>query len=120
MRQTATPAEAVKPCCHAVRVHGSAVILREHKTLSAVILAETQYLAALPCPVLPQKLHRLDRQRNITLRPLGFGRVLIDAAIGRILDIVADIYTRVVKIDVAPFKAEYLSSTCAGDKQSYA
>lgn len=62
-------------------------------------------------------MHRLDRQRNITLRPLGFGCVLIDAAIGRILDIVADIYTRVVKIDVAPFKAEYLSATCAGDKQ---
>ena len=92
VRQAVTLAEFCEPVCNAVRVHGSAVILLKYKTLSAVILAETQYLAALPCPVLPQKLHRLDRQRNITLRPLGFGRVLIDAAIGRILDIVADAY----------------------------
>ena len=84
MRQTATPAEAVKPCCHAVRVHGSAVILREYKTLSAVILAETQYLSALPCSVLLKHLHSLLRQRYIALAACGFRGALINSAIRRV------------------------------------
>ena len=117
VRQTVTLAELRKPVGDAVRVHGRTVILRKHKALPVVILAQTQYLAALPRPVLFQELHRFDRQRDITLRPLGFRRVLVNSAIGRILDIVADVYARVVKICAALFKTGYFAATRTGDKQ---
>ena len=49
MRQAVALAEFAHPVCHAVRVHGAAVLLRENKALILVEFAQTQPLGVLPC-----------------------------------------------------------------------
>lgn len=84
MGQIVALAEAVKPCCHTVGVHGLTVILREYKTIALIVCAQLENLFSLPRLILPEKLHRLSGQSDKALAALGLGAAFVYAFIRRV------------------------------------
>ena len=117
MRQAVALAEFAHPVCHAVRVHGAAVLLREDKALILVEFTQPQPLGVLPCAIGAEKLHRLCRERNIAVRRGRLRGILVDSAIRGIQNVIADMDAVSFKVDGAPFQAQQLPAPCAGQQK---
>lgn len=117
MRQAVALAEFAHPVCHAVRVHGAAVLLREDKALILVEFTQPQPLGVLPCAIGAEKLHCLCRERNIAVRRGRLRGILVDSAIRGVQDIVANMDTVLLEVNGAPFQAQQLPAPCAGQQE---
>ena len=117
MRQAVALAEFAHPVCHAVRVHGAAVLLRENKALILVEFAQTQPLGVLPCAISAEKLYCLCWERNIAVRRGRLRGVLVNSAIRGIENVVADMDAVLLEVNSAPFQAQQLPAPCAGQQK---
>ena len=97
-----TLAEFLYPVCHAVRVHGPSVILREHESLIDIVVVEPYPLFVLPSLILAEKLHRLRGKHYIAVGCRRFRGILIDSPVRAVKDVVADMYLALLKVNFVP------------------
>lgn len=111
------PAELLEPVRHAVRVHGVAVVLRKYEVLVLVVFPQSEPFLCLPRPIPPQQLHGFRWQCHIAPGAFGFGCALIDAHVGAIENIVADVNAVPFKVHLVPFQSQHFPAPCAGNEK---
>ena len=117
MRQAVALAEFSHPICHAVRVHGLAVVLRKDKITVFIVFADPQPFGILPCAIAAQQLHGFKRERDIAVRRGRLRGILVNSAIRGIQNVVADMDAVLLEVNGAPFQAQQLPAPCASQQK---